>query len=110
MSEWIRSAISLGEPAARVQISREHQLEKFLPAYHTVGSSEKDGVAVESLVALLTKLIEQERPELTGCIPIAVRFDLSAAEWEVVVIHPSLPRVTMGWFIPLYRLGCAEPE
>lgn len=48
----------------------------------------------------IAELVEKIHPELTGCRVWAMVFDIFRQEWQIGVMHPSLPKMVFGERIP----------
>jgi hypothetical protein len=98
MSSWVRSSYAFDVPWVSFSIGQRTVLARQL--HCLLG----DAQTPDRLCDEITRLIEQTRPRLKGCVIVAIDVRLYSGVFEVQVIHPSLPRHTQGSVGPSYLL------
>ncbi len=97
---WINTNHDYGFPYARFYISSRYLLH--------LGNCDLRGVAdvekPEVMQKIVYDLIEELRPDLDGCILIAIEYKLHPLHWELTIAHRNLKPVPNGYMPPLLSL------
>jgi hypothetical protein len=109
---WIRADVDFGIPSVNIQFG-----ERTVVGLRTRSAlGEMDPTKPTQpgeMAVLLTKLIEERRPDLKGLSVIGMEFQMAPRMWSVWIIHPSLPAIPAGETIPAQRLelcaACKAP-
>lgn len=89
---WLNTQMRLDDRRAIVQILRPDGAPDE-DMVNTINSLSNDPVVLESFLAAA---IAEARPSLKNCCIWWLDFDAMRYCWEVGIIHPSLPRVSLG--------------
>lgn len=107
MSGWIRTRINFPCGAMIYRITYHDRFNQSLEELLSVCDASDNPSIIEPL---LRKVVLDARPELEGCSILSMEFVISSREWQVLVMHPSIPVVGMYAEYPKERLFREQPN
>lgn len=100
MTNWINTDYEYEPRVARFFLSSRLMVAiAKLDLRGLVGSEEPD--VIEKIVY---DMIEELRPDLSGCILYQIKYSIHPMRWEFTIFHRSLKPVAMAWNPPLLPL------
>lgn len=92
MSQWVRTDFTYDPRMAILCVSSRQAVMMSKLDLRSLAEDQKS----EEVEKIVLDVIEELRPDLSGCTLYAIAYKLHPMQWEFTVFHRSLPPVPCG--------------